>query len=469
MQYTSEIEEKNEIGQLMDKVKDLHGGSRYLIETHGCQMNEHDSEKIAYLLESMGYVPAQDQEDADLILINTCSVRHSAEDKVYGRLGALKHYKKSRPELKLAVCGCMMQRKPSRDFVLEKFPHVNIIFGTNNIHRLPELILSAYENETLSLAIEDQYSDLDNQLMANRAHPFKAYVNIMYGCNNFCTYCIVPYTRGREVSRRPGDILQEVRTLAQEGTREVTLLGQNVNSYGKDLGQDQTFPDLLRAINEVPGLERIYFMTSHPKDISDELIACYRDLNKLAPYLHLPFQAGSNRVLKRMNRHYTREDYLRIIDKVKATRPDIALSTDIMVGFPGETEEDFLDTLDMVARVGYDSAFTFLYSKREGTPGARMEDQVPHEIKSDRFDRLLDMVYGIQADKYAAKLGRTVKVLVEGPSKNDPDKLTGRTEDFKLVHFPRPGDGDLVGSLVKVKITSNTTFALEGDYLEKIS
>ncbi|MDO5036814.1 MAG: tRNA (N6-isopentenyl adenosine(37)-C2)-methylthiotransferase MiaB [Tissierellia bacterium] len=448
----------------MDKVRALHEGDRYLIETHGCQMNEHDSEKISFLLESMGFLPAPSEEEADLIVINTCSVRHSAEDKVYGHVGRLKHVKKTKPDLKLALCGCMMQRKASRDYVLDKFPQVDIIFGTNNIYRLPQLILSSDENDSLAMDIEDNYSDLDNQLQANRSHPFKSYVNIMYGCNNFCTYCIVPYTRGREVSRSMEDIVSEVKDLALEGTKEITLLGQNVNSYGKDLDDKSSFPELLRQINAISGLERIYFMTSHPKDISDELIACYKDLDKLAPYLHLPVQSGSNRILKKMNRHYSREDYFEIIEKIRQLDLKIALSTDIIVGFPGETEEDFKETLDLIEKVGYDNVFTFLYSIREGTQAAGMEDQVPQEVKKDRFQRLLDLVYREQRKKYESLVGSHLEVLVEGVSKNNPEKLTGRTRDFKLIHFEGPKD--LIGQSIRVVVKDTSTFALEGEYIE---
>lgn len=457
-------DKKTDVKKLIDKVRALHEGDRYLIETHGCQMNEHDSEKISFLLESMGFLPAPSEEEADLIVINTCSVRHSAEDKVYGHVGRLKHVKKTKPDLKLALCGCMMQRKASRDYVLDKFPQVDIIFGTNNIYRLPQLILSSDENDSLAMDIEDNYSDLDNQLQANRSHPFKSYVNIMYGCNNFCTYCIVPYTRGREVSRSMEDIVSEVKDLALEGTKEITLLGQNVNSYGKDLDDKSSFPELLRQINAISGLERIYFMTSHPKDISDELIACYKDLDKLAPYLHLPVQSGSNRILKKMNRHYSREDYFEIIEKIRQLDLKIALSTDIIVGFPGETEEDFKETLDLIEKVGYDNVFTFLYSIREGTQAAGMEDQVPQEVKKDRFQRLLDLVYREQRKKYESLVGSHLEVLVEGVSKNNPEKLTGRTRDFKLIHFEGPKD--LIGQSIRVVVKDTSTFALEGEYIE---
>ena len=445
---------------LIDRVEEVHGGETYVITTHGCQMNEHDSEKIKTLLNTMGFKEIDREEDADLAIINTCSVRHSAEDKVIGHIGRLKHIKKKNKDLKVAVCGCMMQRKESRDDLLNTFNHVDIVFGTNNIYRLPQLILESDDKKNAVVDIDESYTNFDNQIYS-RTTGNSAYVNIVYGCNNFCTYCIVPYTRGREVSRSPEDILDEIKNLVADGVNEVTLLGQNVNSYGKNLEEKITFADLLRMVHEVEGIERIHFTTSHPKDMSDDLIACFRDLPKLANYLHLPVQSGSNRVLKLMNRHYTREDYFTLIDKVRAVRPDISLSTDIMVGFPGETEEDFEDTLDLVKRVKYDNAFTFIYSRREGTRADKMEDQVPKDVKDARFQRLLDAVYAIQREKYEALHGTVQEVLFESVSKNDPSKMSGRTAGFKLVHAPY--DADSIGKMVPVKITGGNTFSLEGE------
>lgn len=453
------------IKELIYKVRELHHGKKFLVETHGCQMNEHDSKKIEWLFEEMGLKSVDKEEDADYIIINTCSIRHSAEDKVIGHLGQLKHMKKNRPEVKIGVCGCMMQRKVSRDLVLDKFPHVDLIFGTNNIHRLPQLILSSDENDEILVDIEEKYSDLDNELKVKLEDSNSAYVNIMYGCNNFCTYCIVPYTRGREISRSSKDIIDEINSLVSDGIKEVILLGQNVNSYGKNLDENITFAELIRLIAKIDGIERINFMTSHPKDLSDDLISCYNDVPKLANYLHLPVQSGSNRILKLMNRHYTREDYFTIIDKIRKVRPDIAISTDIMVGFPGETEEDFEDTLDLVRRVQYDNAFTFLYSRREGTKAWDMEKQISKEIKDQRFSRLLKTVYDIQRIKNQKLIGSVQEVLVEGISKNNPDKMTGRTSSFKLVHFNRIED--LQGKFIKVKINDANTFSLEGDILDQ--
>ena len=445
---------------LIDRVKEVHGGETYVITTHGCQMNEHDSEKIKTLLNTMGFKEIDREEEADLAIINTCSVRHSAEDKVIGHIGRLKHIKKKNKELKVAVCGCMMQRKESRDYVLNTFNHVDIVFGTNNIYRLPQLILESDDKKNAVVDIDESYTNFDNQIYSRTAGN-AAYVNIVYGCNNFCTYCIVPYTRGREVSRAPEDILDEIKNLVADGVNEVTLLGQNVNSYGKNLEEKITFAELLRMVHEVEGIERIHFTTSHPKDMSDDLITCYRDLPKLASYLHLPVQSGSNRVLKMMNRHYTREDYFTLIDKVRAVRPDISLSTDIMVGFPGETEEDFEETLDLVKRVKYDNAFTFIYSRREGTRADKMENQVPKDVKDARFQRLLDTVYAIQREKYEALHGTVQEVLFESVSKNDPTKMSGRTAGFKLVHASY--DADCIGKMVPVKITGGNTFSLEGE------
>ena len=354
----------------------------------------------------------------------------------------------------------MMQRKESRDYVLNTFNHVDIVFGTNNIYRLPQLILESDDRKNAVVEIDESYTNFDNQIYSRTASN-AAYVNIVYGCNNFCTYCIVPYTRGREVSREPEDILDEIKNLVADGVNEVTLLGQNVNSYGKNLDENITFAELLRMVHGVEGIDRIHFTTSHPKDMSDDLIACFKDLPKLANYLHLPVQSGSNRVLKMMNRHYTREDYFTLIDKVRAVRPDISLSTDIMVGFPGETEEDFEDTLDLVKRVKYDNAFTFIYSRREGTRADKMEDQVPKEVKDSRFQRLLDAVYAIQREKYEALHGTVQEVLFESASKNDPTKMSGRTGGFKLVHAPY--DPEYIGRMAQVKITGGNTFSLEGE------
>lgn len=433
---------------------------KYTIVTYGCQMNEHDSEKISWLLENLGYEWTDDKENSDFIIYNTCLVRENAELKVYGQLGALKDLKRKNPDLILAICGCMMQREEARKVILEKYKHVDIIFGTNNIHKLP-LLIDRYKqtNKTVVDIIEDT-RDIDDNVEANRKFSFKAFVNIMYGCNNFCTYCIVPYTRGRERSREPESIIKEVEKLAKEGYKEIMLLGQNVNSYGKTLSIKYTFADLLKDINKIDGIERIRFMTSHPKDLSDEVIFAMANLDKVCEHLHLPVQSGSNRILKAMNRKYTREDYLLLIEKIKNAIPDISISTDIIVGFPGETEEDFLETLDLVKKVRYDSAFTFLYSIREGTKAAQMENQVPDDVKHERFQRLLDTIYPIFYEENKKYLNKIVEVLVEEVSKNNDEILSGRTRTGKLVHFK--GDKNLIGKFVNVKITTPKTFTLEG-------
>ncbi|HHX68374.1 MAG: tRNA (N6-isopentenyl adenosine(37)-C2)-methylthiotransferase MiaB [Miniphocaeibacter sp.] len=433
---------------------------KYLIQTYGCQMNEHDSEKIAYILENLGYIKTDKVENADFIIYNTCLVRENAELKVYGQLGSLKPLKKEKPEMIIAVCGCMMQTGEAKEIIQEKYKHVDIIFGTKNISSLPSLINRHLSTGKTVVDIEDR-DLIDNQIDMIREHPFIGYVNIMTGCNNFCTYCIVPYARGREDSRSPESILKEVNDLAKKGYKEITLLGQNVNSYGKNLSNPISFPDLLRMINKVEGIERIRFLTSHPKDLSDDLIDAMAECDKVCENLHLPFQAGSNKVLKEMNRKYTQEDYLLLVKKLKNKIPNITLSTDIIVGFPGETEEDFEETLKVVKEVEYDQGFTFIYSKREGTKAATMENQVERSISQKRFERLLELMYGIFYKNNEKELGKTLEVLVEGPSKNNEEVLTGRTRGYKLVHFK--GDKGLIGKLVNVKITGHNSFSLSGD------
>ncbi len=433
---------------------------KYLIVTYGCQMNEHDSEKISWILEDMGYILADNREECDLIIYNTCAVRKTAENRVYGQLGELKELKRNKPDLIIAVCGCMMQREEVIDTITSKYGHVDIIFGTNNIHKLPQLISNYNKTKQMTIDILEENREIDESVDANRKYSYKAFVNIMYGCNNFCSYCIVPYTRGRERSREPQNIIEEIKGLASTGYKEITLLGQNVNSYGKTLNIDYSFSDLLKDINDIDGIERIRFMTSHPKDISDELINSYAELDKLCDHLHLPVQSGSNRILKLMNRGYTREEYESIIKKVKLVNPNITLTTDIIVGFPGETEEDFNDTLSLVKEVGFDSAFTFLYSVREGTPAAKMKSQIDDRIKHQRFQQLLDVLHPIGLKKNEKLLGNTLKVLVEDVSKNDKTMLDGRTTGGKLVHFS--GGKELIGKIVDVKITSVKTFTLKG-------
>lgn len=431
------------------------------ITTFGCQMNEHDSEVIDGLLTERGFSSVKERKDASIVIINTCSVRDNADKRFFGTLGQLKKRKESDPSFIVCVCGCMMQQQRVVDTIKAKYPWVDVIFGTNSIHHIPELIEKvAIEKEKVVDIIENT-EEIVEGLPAKRLFNHKALVNIMFGCNNFCTYCIVPYTRGREKSRAPEDIVAEVKGLVADGVKEIMLLGQNVNSYD---GNGTSFAELLKMLNDVDGLERIRFMTSNPKDLSDELIEAFAVCDKLCRNLHLPIQSGSNRVLKRMNRKYTREDYLKLIDKLRKTVPDITLSTDIIVGFPGETNEDFEETLSIVKEVEYDSAFTFIYSIRKGTPAEKFEDQIEESEKHRRFDLLVNAVNEISEKKNKAYQDRVEKVLVDGVSKNDKSTLTGRTDGFKLVNFA--GKKELIGSLVDVKITDAKTFSLFGEVIE---
>ena len=436
---------------------------KFFIQTFGCQMNEHDSEIMAGLLREKGYEPAAERKDANIVLFNTCSIRDNADKRFFGTLGQLKKKKMAEGEnFTVCVCGCMMQQQHIIDTLKAKYPWVDVVIGTHNIHELPVLLDNLYNEKEKQMSVWPEGGDIVEGLPSDRLYKHKAFVNITFGCNNFCTYCIVPYTRGRERSRRPEDIIREITCLAQDGVKEVMLLGQNVNSY-KGEGEDKVwdFADLIRAVNDVEGIERIRFMTSHPKDLSDKLLDCFRDCSKLCHYFHLPVQSGSSSVLKKMNRRYDRERYLDLVRKLREIDPEMAISTDIIVGFPGETEEEFNDTLTLCEEVGFDSAFTFLYSIRKGTPAATYEDQIPEEIKHERFNRLCDSINTVSAMKNAAYVGRTVEVLCDGPSKRNSNKLSGRTDTFKLVNFK--GDPALMGQMLKVKITSSNTFSLEGE------
>lgn len=441
----------------------------WLSTTFGCQMNEHDSEMLISMLEGMGYVRALSEEEADVVFYNTCAVRENAELKVYGNLGHLKNIKKKRPDMKIIVCGCMMQQPHVVEEIKSKYKHVDLVFGTHNIYKFPELLRYTFDNDEMLVDVWDVDGEIVEGLKSNRKFEVKSFVNIMYGCNNFCTYCIVPYTRGRERSRRPYDIINEIKDLVANGVREVTLLGQNVNSYGKTLCDEEkiTFAELLREVNKIEGLDRIRFMTSHPKDISDEVIYAIRDCEKVCEFLHLPFQSGSTSLLKKMNRHYSKEDYLKIIDKAKREIPDIAFSTDIMIGFPGETDEDVQDTIDICEEVRYDSAFTFIYSKRRGTPAAKMEDQIPEDLKHERFNKVLEVVNRISGEKNATYDQKIVEVLVEGRSKKYDEILTGKNRQNKTVNFTG-GDVSMIGKLVNVRITETKSFSLNGEFVEVV-
>ncbi|MGU9121437.1 tRNA (N6-isopentenyl adenosine(37)-C2)-methylthiotransferase MiaB [Clostridium perfringens] len=436
----------------------------FCISTYGCQMNEEDSEKLSGMLKSQGYERTENKEEASIIIFNTCCVRENAENKVFGNLGQLKQLKKKNPNLVIAICGCMMQQVGMADKVLKTFPYVDIIFGTHNAHKFPEYLHRVLQEGVQVKEILNKEEGIVEGLPIDRKSDVKAFVTIMYGCNNFCTYCIVPYVRGRERSRKSEDIIKEIEELVSQGYKEITLLGQNVNSYGKGLEEVIDFAGLLRKVNEVKGLERVRFMTSHPKDLSDDVIMAIKECDKLCEQVHLPVQSGSSRILKEMNRHYDREYYLDLVKKIKSEIPDVTLTTDIIIGFPGETEEDFLDTLSLCEEVGYDSAFTFIYSRRNHTPADKMENQIPDDIKHDRFNRLVEAINKKVVIKNKEYEGKVVEVLVEGPSKNDETKLTGRTRNGKLVNFA--GDEKLVGELVNLKIVRAQPFSLIGEIVE---
>ena len=432
----------------------------FFVQTFGCQMNARDSEKLRGVLELAGYASG-DSEDADLVVYNTCTVRENANLKVYGRLGYLGSMKKKNPNKKIALCGCMMQEPDVVEKIKKSYHFVDLIFGTHNIFKFAELLVTALESERMVIDLWKDTDQIVEELPAERTYSFKSGVNIMFGCNNFCSYCIVPYVRGRERSRRPEDIIAEIKSLVQDGVKEVMLLGQNVNSYGKNLDTPVTFAQLLRQIEQIEGLERIRFMTSHPKDLSDELIEVMKHSDKICRHLHLPLQSGSSRILKQMNRKYTKEQYLELAAKLRREIPDLSLTTDIIVGFPGETEEDFQETLDVVRRVRYDSAFTFIYSRRTGTPAAAMKDQIPEEIVKDRFQRLLTLVQDISQEMSARVQGQTLPVLVESLNEHDPALVTGRLSNNLLVHFP--GTEDLIGQTVYVYLKECKGFYYIGE------
>ena len=419
------------------------------VTTFGCQMNARDSEKLLGILKEAGYQETQD-ENADFVIYNTCTVRENANLRVYGRLGVLHGYKKKNPHMKIALCGCMMQEPDVVEKLKKSYPFVDLIFGTHNIFKFAELMVTMLESDRMIIDIWKDTDQIVEDLPVERKYPFKSGVNIMFGCNNFCSYCIVPYVRGRERSREPEEILKEIRKLVDDGVKEVMLLGQNVNSYGKNLARPVTFAELLREVVKIDGLERVRFMTSHPKDLSDELIQVMAESEKICRHLHLPLQSGSSRILKIMNRKYTKEQYLDLADRIRKAVPDIALTTDIIVGFPGETEEDFRETLDVVRRVRYDSAFTFIYSKRTGTPAAVMEDQIPEDVVKDRFDRLLKEVQTISKEMAERFTGFCQKVLVEEKNSQMEGYVTGRLSNNHVVHFRGPES--LIGQIVKVRL-----------------
>lgn len=443
------------------------------VNTFGYQMNARDSEKLIGILETIGYCPVE-SEEADFVLYNTCTVRENANLKVYGRLGLLGTYKKKNPRMMIALCGCMMQEKEVVDKIRRSYRHVDLIFGTHNVFKLAELVSQCLDRRNLEeearsarslrrSMIVDVWEDTDQiveDLPVDRKYSFKSGVNIMFGCNNHCTFCIVPYVRGRERSRKPGEILKEIRGMAGEGVAEIMLLGQNVNSYGKNLDTPMTFAELLQEVEKIEGIRRIRFMTSHPKDLSQELIRVMAASPKICRHLHLPLQSGSTRILKRMNRVYTKEQFLELALRIKKEVPDISLTTDIIVGFPGETEEDFQETMEVVRRVEFDSAFTFIYSKRTGTPAASMKDQVPQEEIKSRFDRLLKEVQAISTRNCGRDVDTVQEVLVEEVNDHDQGLVTGRLSNNTVVHFP--GDASLIGTLVSVYLEESRGFYYMG-------
>jgi tRNA-2-methylthio-N6-dimethylallyladenosine synthase len=438
---------------------------KYSITTFGCQMNENDSERLAGMLSEMGYVETSKENESDLIIYNTCCVRENAELKVYGHLGALKKLKENNPEMIIAVCGCMMQQEEVVEHIKKKYRHVDLVFGTHNLFKFPELLYRVLNTNENVYEIWESTGEIAEGMPIERKDGVKAWVTVMYGCNNFCSYCIVPYVRGRERSRNMEDIVREVESLGRQGYREVTLLGQNVNSYGKDLGNAISFADLLRKIDRIDGIERIRFMTSHPKDLSEELIYAMRDCRKVCSHLHLPIQSGSTRILSEMNRRYTKEQYLELIDRVRKNIPGIAITTDIIVGFPGETDEDFGETLDVMRRVRFDSAYTFLYSRRTGTPAAKNPEQVPEDVKKRRFEQLIEVQNEISKEINDRLFESEEEVLVEGLSRNSIETYTGRTAANKIVNFK--GKDELIGKLAKVRIDKVQTWSFEGTVMEE--
>ena len=435
----------------------------FCVTTFGCQMNARDSEKLRGILEAIGFIKT-DSEDADFVIYNTCTVRENANNKVYGRLGYLHTLKRKNPYMKIALCGCMMQEPTVVEKIRTSYNFVDLIFGTHNLYRFAELLYQMYQREDSRVPVIEIWKGTDKiveELPVDRKYRFKSGVNIMFGCNNFCSYCIVPYVRGRERSRASGDILKEIRELVADGVIEVMLLGQNVNSYGKGVEGEGSFAELLAEVCRIEGLERVRFMTSHPKDLSEDLIRVIAENPKVCRHLHLPLQSGSTKILKKMNRHYDKEGYLSLVERIRKAIPDIALTTDLIVGFPGETEEDFLETLDVVKQVEFDSAFTFIYSKRTGTPAARMEDQIPEDVIKNRFDRLLSEVQKSGRKKAEALTGQTLPVLFEEINRQDEHFVTGRLSNNSVVHVE--GRPELIGKILPVTLTECKGFYYMGD------
>ena len=442
--------------------KELNRDLTACITTFGCQMNERDSEKLTAILKLVGY-NIVDTEEADFVIFNTCTVRENANLKVYGHLGRIQHNKKKNPNLKVGLCGCMMQEDLVVENIKKNYKFVDLIFGTHNIYKFAELLYTTLTNKGMIIDIWKGTNEIIEDIPSDRKYPFKAGINIMFGCDNYCSYCIVPYVRGKERSRACEDIISEIKQLVNTGVKEIMLLGQNVNSYGRKSKDEINFAGLLREVEKIDGLERIRFMTPHPKDFDDEVIEVMKNSKKICKQLHMPLQSGSNNILKAMRRRYTKESYLALIDKIKKAIPDIAISTDIIVGFPGETEEDFQDTLDVVRKVEYLAAFTFIYSKRTGTPAASLENQIPKDVVNDRYKRLHDLVREISAKKVKENEGKTMKVLVEEIKEDDKFNLSGRLSDNSIVHFA--GGERLVGEIVDVKLSEACGFYYKGELI----
>ncbi|OEL02556.1 tRNA-2-methylthio-N(6)-dimethylallyladenosine synthase MiaB [Staphylococcus succinus] len=449
--------------QIDEKYRNMGNGKTFLIKTYGCQMNAHDTEVMAGILGALGYTATEDINQADVILINTCAIRENAENKVFSEIGNLKHLKKEKPETVIGVCGCMSQEESVVNKILKSYQNVDMIFGTHNIHRLPEILEEAYLSKAMVVEVWSKEGDVIENLPKVREGKIKAWVNIMYGCDKFCTYCIVPFTRGKERSRRPEDIIEEVRDLARQGYQEITLLGQNVNSYGKDIeGLAYGLGDLLEDITQID-IPRVRFTTSHPWDFTDHMIEVIANGGNIVPHIHLPVQSGNNAVLKIMGRKYTRESYLELVDKIKAKIPNVALTTDIIVGYPNETEAQFEETLSLYEEVGFEHAYTYIYSQRDGTPAAKMKDNVPTDVKKERLQRLNKKVsyYSEQAMKRYE--GQIVQVLCEGASKKDEHVLAGYTSKNKLVNFKAPNE--MIGQLVDVQVDEAKQYSLNGTFL----
>ena len=450
--------------KLNDDYKNVGDGKTYYIYTYGCQGNEADSEMMSGILEGVGYKRAEDPMKSDLVILNTCAIRDNAEQRIWGVLGQLKGKKRENPNMVVGICGCMPQEENATKKLIESYNFIDLVFGTHNRHRLPELLAKVYETKTKVIEVLSSQGNIIEDYPTHRESSYKAWVNIMFGCDEFCTYCIVPYTRGKERSRAKDDIINEVKDLVAKGYKEITLLGQNVNAYGKDLGIDYTFGDLLYDLDKT-GIERIRYTTSHPRDLDLKTMQAMHDCRSVMPQLHLPVQSGDNRVLKIMNRKYTHEEYMEKINKLYELVPDLSLTTDIIVGFPGETEEEFQRTLDLVKEARFEGAFTFIYSPREGTPAARMEDHTPMEEKHDRLNRLIALVNEGYLKGHERFVGQVVEVLVDGESKNGEGMMCGYSKHLKLTHF-KSDDKSLVGKIVKVKVTEAKTWFMIGELID---